>query len=83
MKAIQVSILKRALGDKGFEDVYQQYCEARYSKRNSQPPTDKQIRLAELAKKVGPSKAARQVGAARSVVDYAISRVARYNYLTN
>lgn len=79
--ALQTDILLRALGEKGFESLYEQYHAAHKHTRQSTPPHANQIRIASLAKKVGIKEAATQLHIEVTVVDYAVRRVARYKYL--
>ena len=81
MKALQISILKRALGDKGFADLVEQYRNASDRRNRNEPPSAKHIHLASLGKKFGPKEAGRQAGVSPLSVDYAMNRVARYEWL--
>lgn len=38
MKTLQANILKRALGDKGFKDLQEQYVNAKLTHRGTTPP---------------------------------------------
>lgn len=77
--SLQTAILLRAIGDKGFESLYEQYKGARKS-REATPPNEKQIRLANLAVKFGMNKAASMAGVSAYKVDYALSRVGAWHY---
>lgn len=81
MKTLNENVLRRALGDKGFEEIYQQYCDARQNGRSATPPTAAHIRLANLVRKHGAKKAGEMAGVPTSTADYALSRVARWEWL--
>lgn len=81
MTTLQVAILKRALGDKGFESLHEQYVAARHRGKVLTPPSASQMRLASLYKKVGRAEAAKQAGVDATKVDFAVSRVSRWNFL--
>lgn len=81
MKIMQASILKRALGDKGFEELVEQYRGASLRNSKDGKPSENQIRLASLGKKLGAKEAAKKAGVSPFVVDYAMNRVARYEWL--
>jgi hypothetical protein len=81
MKIMQVSILKKALGDRGFESLVEQYRNVSMRRSRDEAPTASQIRLASLGKTLGAKEAARQAGVSPNKVDYAMNRVARYEWL--
>lgn len=79
--SMQSKILLRALGEKGFESLLEQYRNAYQRMRRTTPPNSNQIRIASLVKKVGMRKASEQLDIPITKVDYAVSRVASYKYL--
>jgi hypothetical protein len=80
MRVLQVTILKRALGEKGVEEIVEQYKDAKL-KRGPKPPTEKQVRLANLGKKFGALMAAKKAGVSPQLVNYCIDRVGRWEWL--
>ena len=84
-KTLVAEIIIRAIGQKGFDSLYEQYKNARFNSgpnRDIQPPTSSQLRLASLVKKEGSYKvAAQKAGVDTKVVYQAVNRVSRWNYL--
>lgn len=78
--ALQSYILVRALGEKGFKDIYEQYKNARKN-AHGEPPSEKAVRLAGLVKKHGYKKASQMVGVDVVTAYSAVSSVSRYNFL--
>lgn len=82
LKTLQTSVLVRALGEKGYKSIEEQYIGARLRSKTTTRPTDKQIRLASLVKKVGYKDAAKQVGTDVSQAYSAVGRVSKWTWLT-
>lgn len=81
---LQTEIVLRALGEKGFKELIEAYRAACLRVSRTQPPTESQIRLANLVRDFGFAEAMKKTGLHeedRTKVNNAVNRVARWNFL--
>lgn len=78
-KSMQSSILKRALGDKGFDSVVEQYIEARKSQRELRKPSQNDLKIVGVLKQQRSiGRTAKSLGISTYKVFSAIGRVSAY-----
>lgn len=78
--AFQTAILERAIGAKGVQDLFEQYRNVRKNRIYAREPSQKDIRIANVAKKMGFSSAARELGITVPEVYSAFGRTAKWNF---
>ena len=78
---LQTDILLRFMGEKAVIELYEQYQAACIRLKTSQLPTEKQLRLANLARTFGTSEAARKAAVQPHVVTAALNKVAKFHWL--
>jgi hypothetical protein len=83
-KLLEAEYLYEALGEEGLEELYDKYQDAKKLRDQRVPPSDKDMRLANLAKSEPTyAAAARKAGVPVEFVYAAVSRVSKWQFLHN
>lgn len=79
--ALHTIIIARFLKTTELKQFWDAYSEARFTSRDIRPPTEIQVKMAEMRKKIPVSQVAKELGVPGSKVRNAVIKVALWNYL--